>query len=235
MVSSGKLGKIKKIIVEYPQGWLATKIEDTGQKQAAWRTDPKRAGISSCMGDIGTHAENLAEYITGLKISEVCADLTTFVSGRQLDDDGNVLLHFENGACGILHASQISIGEENNINIRIYGEKGSLIWVQQEPNTLIAMWPDRPSEIFRTSGGYLSPRTAFNTRLPMGHPEGFIEAFANIYRNFILTLKCRLDGIEPKPEYLDFPTVKDGVRGMAFISTVVEASKSDKKWTKFKS
>jgi len=234
MVAAGKLGKIRKIVVEYPQGWLATRLEAEGQKQAAWRTDPSRSGIAGCMGDIGTHAENLAEYITGLKISELCADLTTFVEGRPLDDDGNVLLRFENGARGILYASQISVGEENALRIRVYGEKGGLEWAQQEPNTLVVKWIDRPMEIYRTSSGYLSDRTKFNTRLPGGHPEGFIEAFANIYRNFILALKSRMDGREPKPEYLDFPTVRDGVRGMAFIETVVEASRSERKWMKLK-
>jgi len=235
MVRSGKIGSVRKIVVEYPQGWLATKIEDTGQKQAAWRADPKRSGAANCMGDIGTHAENLAEYITGLKITELCADLTTFVRGRLLDDDGNVLLHFDSGARGILFASQISIGEENALKIRVYGEKGSLEWAQQEPNTLIAKWMDRPAEIIRTAGGYLSDRARYNTRLPMGHPEGFIEAFANIYRNYIMALKAMLDGSEPKPEHMDFPSVRDGVRGMAFIETVVEASKSDRKWYPFKS
>ena len=234
MVAAGKLGKIRKIVVEYPQGWLATRLEAEGQKQAAWRTDPSRSGIAGCMGDIGTHAENLAEYITGLRISELCADLTTFVEGRPLDDDGNVLLRFENGARGILYASQISVGEENALRIRVYGEKSGLEWAQQEPNTLIVKWMDRPMEIYRTSASYLSDRAKFNTRLPGGHPEGFIEAFANIYRNFILALKSSIEGVEPKPEYLDFPTVKDGVRGMAFIETVVEASRSDRKWMKLK-
>lgn len=234
LARSGKLGKIRKVVVEYPQGWLATKLEDTGQKQAAWRTDPKRSGAANCMGDIGTHAENLAEYITGLRITELCADLTTFVEGRPLDDDGNVLLRFDNGARGVLYASQISVGEENSLHIRVYGEKGGIEWDQQQPNTLIVKWIDRPTELYRTSAGYLSDRAKMNTRLPMGHPEGFIEAFANIYRNFIMAIECRLDGKEPKPEYLDFPGVRDGVRGMAFIETVVAAAKSDRKWTKFK-
>ncbi len=235
MVAAGKLGKIRKVVVEYPQGWLATKIEETGHKQAEWRTDPKRSGIVNCMGDIGTHAENLSEYITGLKIAELCSDLTAFVEGRVLEDDGNVLLHFDSGARGILYASQISVGEENSLKIRVYGEKGSLEWLQMEPNTLTVRWLDRPAELIRTGGVYLSKRSLFNTRLPMGHPEGFIEAFANIYRNFIFALKSILDGKEPEPEYLDFPSVKDGVRGMAFIETVVESSKSDRKWTSFKS
>jgi len=234
LARSGKLGRIRKIVVEYPQGWLATRIEAAGQKQAEWRTDPKRSGAAGCMGDIGTHAENLAEYITGLRIAELCADLTTFVEGRPLDDDGNVLLRFENGARGVLYASQVSVGEENSLHIRVYGERGGLEWDQQQPNSLILKWTDRPMEIYRTNGGYTSERARFNSRLPMGHPEGFIEAFANIYRNVILTLKARLTGVEPKPEYLDFPTVRDGVRGMAFIETVVEASKSEKKWHPFK-
>lgn len=234
IVLSGKIGKVRKIVVEYPQGWLATKLEDTGQKQAGWRTDPKRAGAANCMGDIGTHAENLSEYITGLKITELCSDLTSFVEGRPLEDDGNVLLRFDNGARGILFASQIAVGEENPLRIRVWGEKGGIEWLQEEPNTLIMKWLDRPAEILRTGGGYLSECSTMNTRLPMGHPEAFIEAFANLYRNFINALKCRIDGVEPKPEYMDFPSVEDGVRGMAFIETVVEANKSNKKWTSFK-
>jgi len=234
IVRSGRLGRIRKIVVEYPQGWLSTKLEDTGQKQASWRTDPGRSGIANCMGDIGTHAENLCEYVTGLEITELCADLTVFVEGRLLDDDGNVLVHFDNGARGILYASQISAGEENPLRIRVYGEKGGLEWRQEEPNTLVLRWLDRPIELIRAAGGYLSERARFNTRLPMGHPEGFIEAFANIYRNFILALRSILDGEEPRPEYMDFPSVKDGVRGMAFIETVVESSRSESKWTEFK-
>ncbi len=234
MIANGKIGRVRKIVVEYPQGWLATKLEESGHKQAVWRVDPKRSGATNCIGDIGTHAENLAEYITGLTITELCADLTTFVEGRVLDDDGNVLVHFDNGARGILSASQISIGEENGLHIRLYGEKGGLEWRQQEPNTLIAKWMDRPTELIRTGGGYLSERARMNTRLPAGHPEGYIEAFANIYRNYILALKAILDGKEPKPGHLDFPSVRDGVRGMAFIETVVDSGKSGRKWTKFK-
>ena len=237
MVKGDKIGKIRKIVVEYPQGWLAEKIEETGQKQASWRMDPKKAGIASCMGDIGTHAENLSEFITGLKISEMCADLHTFVEGRTLEDDGNILLKFDNGASGVLHASQISMGEENNLNIRVYGEKGGLEWRQQEPNTLVLKYNDRPMEVYRTGAGFdfLSENALLHTRVPAGHPEGFIEAFANIYRNFALTLGAKLDGKEPDPKYNDFPTVHDGVRGMAFLESTVESSKSDKKWTQFKS
>jgi predicted dehydrogenase len=236
MIQAGKLGKIRKIVVEYPQGWLATRIEAQGQKQASWRTDPKRSGACGCMGDIGTHAANLAEYITGLWIKELCADLTTFVPGRKLEDDGNVLLRFNNGARGVLYASQVSVGEENHIHIRVYGEKGGLQWDQQEPNSLILKWLDRPMEVLRTSvGPFCGNLAKFNTRLPAGHPEGFIEAFANIYRNFALTVRCRIEGVKPKPEYLDFPTVSDGVRGMAFIETLIESARNGSRWVALKS
>ena len=232
MVKSGQLGKIRKVVVEYPQGWLSTFLEGSGQKQAAWRTDPKRSGAAGSMGDIGTHAENLAEFITGLQITELCADITTFVEGRLLDDDGNVLLHFDNGAKGVLHVSQISPGEENSINIRIYGETGGLEWHQMEPNTLIHKTNDG-KRILRTGVGDLSASTQAHTRVPAGHPEGYIEAFANIYRNFAKTLRARLEGAEPDPIFADFPTVDDGVRGMAFIESVVASGKSDEKWFKF--
>jgi len=235
MIARGEIGKVRKIVVEYPQGWLATKLEETDHKQAAWRVDPKRSGAVNCMGDIGTHAENLSEYVTGLKITELCADLTAFVDGRVLEDDGNVLIRLDNGARGVLHASQISVGVENGLNIRVYGEKGGLEWSQLEPNTLVARWLDKPVQLLRTGGGYLSERSLMNTRLPAGHPEGFIEAFANLYRNYILALKAILDGKEPKPEHMDFPSVRDGVRGMAFIETVVESNRTDVKWTAFKS
>lgn len=231
MVRSGKLGKIRKVIVEYPQGWLSSFLEGTGNQQAAWRTDPARSGAAGCMGDIGTHAENLAEYITGLKISEVCADLTTFVEGRQLDDDGNVLLHFDNGAKGILHASQIANGEENTLNIRIYGELGGLEWHQMEPNTLIHKSQEF-KHMIRTGVGELSDAARAHFRInPPGHPEGYLEAFANLYRNFAFTLRSLLKGEQPNPLYLDFPTAEDGVRGLAFVETVVASSKSEQRWT----
>jgi predicted dehydrogenase len=211
---------------------LSTKLEDTDQKQADWRTDPKRSGIAGAMGDIGTHAENLAEYITGLEISEICADLTAFVPGRQLDDDGNVLLRFTNGAKGILHASQISAGEENDLNIRVYGTKGGLQWHQMEPNSLMMKWLDKPVEVRRTGVGDLYPSTAAHSRIPAGHPEGYLEAFANIYRNVAYCLQARLLGETPDPLYTDFPTVEDGLRGMQFIEKVVTSSNSSDKWTK---
>jgi len=230
MIRHGELGNIRKVIVEYPQGWLSTKAEDTGSKQAAWRTDPSRSGIAGAMGDIGTHAENLAEYITGLQITEMCADISIFVPGRLLDDDGNVLLHFDNGAKGILHASQICAGEENNLNIRVYGEKGGLEWRQMEPNTLIVKWLDKQTQIYRTGIAPLYPESLAHTRIPGGHPEGYLEAFANIYRNFAFCVRARLEGKEPDPIYMDFPSVQDGVRGMKFIEKVISSGKSKSKW-----
>lgn len=234
MVASGQLGEIRKVVVEYPQGWLSTKLEDSDQKQAAWRTDPKRSGIAGAMGDIGTHAENLAEFITGLQITELCADISILVEGRLLDDDGNVLLRFNNGARGVLHASQISAGEENSLNIRVYGEKGGLEWHQMEPNSLIAKWLDKPMQVIRTGVGELSESAGAHTRLPAGHPEGYLEAFASIYRNFANALRKRLNGEEPSDIDMDFPSVDDGVRGMAFIENVIASGKSDQKWHKFK-
>ena len=232
LVHSGKLGKIRKVVAEYPQGWLATRIEESGQKQASWRTDPKRSGAAGCVGDIGTHAENLAEYITGLKISELAADLTSFVEGRLLDDDANILLRFEGGAKGVLHCSQISVGEENNLNIRVYGEKGGLEWHQKEPNTLLVKWPDKPMEVYRAANGYLGKAAAAASRTPPAHPEGYLEAFANIYRNFASHIRSRLDGTQPDPLVLDYPKIEDGIRGMAFIETVVASSQRNAAWTK---
>lgn len=234
MIKNGDLGKIRKVVVEYPQGWLSTLLESSDQKQAAWRTDPSRSGIAGAMGDIGTHAENLAEYITGLKITELCADISTIVEGRLLDDDGNVLLRFDNGARGILHASQISAGEENNLNIRVYGEKGGLEWRQMEPNTLILKWLDQPGQIYRTGVGNLSESARAHTRIPAGHPEGYLEAFANIYRNVAHCIGAFKQGVAPNPLYSDYPTVEDGVRGMKFIYKVIESGKNnDQKWLPF--
>ena len=231
MVHNGTLGKIRKVVVEYPQGWLATRIEASGQKQAAWRTDPKRSGAAGCIGDIGTHAENLAEYITGLKIKELAADITSFVEGRELDDDGNVLLRFDNGAKGVLHASQISVGEENNLNIRVYGEKGGLEWHQNEPNTLLVKWIDQPMQVYRTANGYLGKAALAAGRTPPSHPEGYLEAFANVYRNFASHIRHVIAGTTPDELVLDYPKIEDGVRGMAFIEAVVASSQKNAAWT----
>lgn len=225
MVANGKLGTIRKIVVEYPQGWLATLVEATGSKQAGWRTDPKQAGVSSCIGDIGTHAENLAEYISGLEIEAICADLTTFVDGRLLEDDGNMLVRYKGGAKGILYASQISIGEENNLRIRIYGTEAALEWHQEEPNFLRLKYPDRPEEVYRRGNGYNEAVTQHFTRIPAGHPEAFIEAFANIYRSAGRTIAAHIAGVEPNSLDTDFPTAEDGLRGVKFIHRAVESSK----------
>lgn len=234
MVADGELGKIRKVYVEYPQGWLSAKVEDQGNAQASWRTDPKRSGKAGCMGDIGTHAHHLAEYITGLKVTELCASLNTYVPNRLLDDDGAALLRFENGASGVLIATQIAAGEENALKIRVYGEKGGLEWAQMEPNTLIVKWSGKPTQLLRVGTSLGSVVAACNTRTPGGHPEGYLEAFANIYRNFAHTLMARMDGVEPQPEWLDFPCVEDGIRGMQFIDTVVKAGYDDTvKWVKF--
>jgi len=232
MVRSGKLGKIRKVVVEYPQGWLSKDEEHNDYKQAIWRTDPARSGAAGCMGDIGTHAENLAEYVTGLKIAELCADLTAFVPGRQLDDDGNVLLRFDNGAKGVLHASQIANGEENSLKIYVWGELGGLEWHQMEPNTL-KYKTQEGQRIVRPNVGSLSASASAHWRLPAGHPEGFFEAFANLYRNFAYAVKAHMEGREADPIY-DFPKAADGVRGLAFIDTVIASSQNDStKWTKF--
>jgi len=237
-VLSGKFGKIRKVYVDYPQGWLTNLLEAAdsthySRKQATWRTDPAQSGIAGAMGDIGTHAFNLAEYVSGLNVTKLCADINTVVDGRKLDDDGTVLLKFDNGASGFLYATQIAAGEENNTRIRVYGEKGGIEWQQENANTLVVKWLDRPSEIFRTGTPYLSSFAKHNTRVPAGHPEGYLEAFANLYRNFALCLKAKMSGLEPQPEWLDFPGVDEGVRGMNFVEKVIESGKSDEKWITF--
>jgi predicted dehydrogenase len=232
-VKNGKLGNIRKILVTYPQGWLSSFLEATDNKQASWRTDPSKSGIAGAMGDIGTHAFNLAEYITGLKVTHVCADINIVVEGRKLDDDGAVLLKFDNGASGVLVASQIMAGEENDLNIKVYGERGGLEWKHSDPNTLLIKYPDKPAEIWRAGTGYLSAVAKHNSRTPSGHPEGYIEAFANHYRNFSLCVKAQLNTEQPKEEWLDFPGVEDGVRGMAFIENVIASGKSNEKWRNF--
>jgi predicted dehydrogenase len=233
LVKQGAFGKIRKIYVSYHQGWLSKLSEREGNAQAAWRTDPKRSGKAGAMGDIGTHAFNLAEYITGLKVTEVCAALNIVVEGRMLDDDGGVFLKFDNGATGVLTATQIAAGEENNLSIKIYGEEGGLEWHQQEPNTLLVKWLNKPTEVVRTGMGYVSPIAKHNSRTPGGHPEGYLEAFGNIYRNFALTLSARLNGETVDTALVEFPSVEEGIRGMAFIDTVVKSNTSNEKWVKF--
>ena len=230
MVAKGDLGNIRKIQVQYLQGWLSTAVEKTGQKQASWRVDPKKSGIGGALGDIGTHAENLVEYITGLKIDELAADLGRFGAGRILDDDGNLLLRMENGAKGTMSFSQIALGEENNLAIKVYGEKGSLEWRQENPNQLITHWLEAPVKIFTPNGNDLYDEALEVSRIPAGHPEGYLEAFATIYKNFATHAMAVLDGKTiAKPDY---PTAKDGVRGMRFIYAAVESDKQNASWTK---
>ena len=231
-VRRGDLGEIRKVVVEYPQGWLSTHLEASGQKQAAWRTDPKRSGAAGCIGDIGSHADNLARYITGLEIDSLCADLTSFVKGRKLDDDGNVLLRFKGGAKGILHSSQISVGDENNLNIRVYGTKAGLEWHQENPNQLTIKYPDRPEQILRRGNGYLSDQAKKFVRIPAGHPEGYLEAFANIYREAFRAIEAEVSG-KPIPKDVDFPGIEEGLHGMHFIATVVKSAQAGAKWVKF--
>jgi predicted dehydrogenase len=230
MVQDGVFGKIRKIIVEYPQGWLSKLSEREGNAQAAWRTDPGKSGKAGCMGDIGTHAAHLAEYISGQKISKLCADLNIVVDGRALDDDGAVLLKFDGGASGVLIATQVAAGEENALKIKMYGEKGGLEWHQHEPNTLLVKWLDAPMQVYRAGQPYLSDIAKNSCRTPAGHPEGYPEAFGNIYKNFALTLAAKLEGETPSEFALDFPTVEDGIRGMAFIENAVASGQSNEKW-----
>jgi predicted dehydrogenase len=231
MVRNGQLGDIRKVIVEYNQGWLASKLEESGAKQAEWRTDPARSGIAGAVGDIGSHAENLVSTITGLEISEICADLTTFVEGRRLDDDANLLIRYTGGAKGVLIASQISAGEENDLRIRVYGTEGSLEWRQEEPNDLVFKPMDAPAQVLKRGNDYLCEEAKRASRLPPGHPEGFIEAFANVYMSVAATMRARQEQVEPEGLPWDFPSVFDGARGVHFIEKTVESAQSEKKWT----
>ena len=234
-IQRGELGKIRKVYVDYRQGWLSERIEVLGGNNAGWRTDPKRSGKAGAMGDIGTHAWHLAEYVTGAKVTELCADVNTIVPERLLDDDGAALLRFDNGVTGVLIATQVAAGEENNIILRVYGEKGGLEWHQMQPNTLWMRWGNgQPAEMIRVGNGYMGNAAKHNSRPPGGHPEGYIEAFANIYRNFALTVDAKLNNETPKPEWLDFPLVEDGLRGMQFIETIIESGKNNHtKWVKW--
>jgi predicted dehydrogenase len=232
-VKSGRLGEIQRVVVEYPQAWLLNKIEEEGQKQAEWRTDPARSGIAGAVGDIGSHCENLVSYITGLEIEAICADLNTFVPGRRLDDDASVLLRFKNGARGVLWVSQIAAGEENALKIRVYGTKAGLSWEQEHPNHVYFLPADGPTQVYKRGNGYLGPAATRAAHLPAGHPEAFLDAFANIYLNVGDTIRAKLAGREPTELELDFPSVYDGARGVKFIEKVVESSHSDQKWLKF--
>jgi predicted dehydrogenase len=230
-VRRGELGEILKVVVEYPQGWLLKPIDDQGNKQTSWRTNPEEAGASGCIGDIGTHAENLARYITDLEIDELCAEFTSFVKGRRLEDDANLLIRYRGGAKGILYASQISAGEENNLTIRVYGTKASLEWQQEFPNELTLKYPDAPRRVYRRGNGYVSAIAKHFTRLPAGHPEAFIEAFANVYLEAARGIEAEVDGASIPPD-CDFPTIEDGVEGMAFIETAVRSAKAGSTWTR---
>ena len=233
MIARGDLGDIRKVNVQYLQGWLSTAVEKTENKQASWRVDPKKSGIGGALGDIGTHAENLAEYITGLQIEELAADLTAFGDGRTLDDDGNVLLRFAGGAKGTLTISQIATGEENNLAIRVYGTKGSVSWQQENPNELTALWLDKPKQIYTPGGNGTYEASSSYTRVPPGHPEGYLEGFATIYRSFAKELNSVKAGEKPSKKY-DFPTVSDGLRGMRFIYAAVASSDNNAAWVSLK-
>ena len=232
MVRAGAIGEVRKVIVEYNQGWLATRLEDSGQKQADWRTDPARSGIAGAIGDIGSHAENLVATVTGLQLESLCADLTTFVAGRRLDDDGNLLLRFTNGARGVLIASQIEIGCENDLRLRVFGSSGTLEWHQEEPNTLLHSPIDGPRRMLTRGSAWLSDAARRATRLPTGHPEAFIEAFANVYLGVAEQIRSQQTGTAPAPGAADYPTLADGARGVRFIEKTVESASSAHKWTR---
>ena len=233
MIRKGELGKLIKVVCEYPQGYAITALTGEDKAIANWRADPKIAGISNCMGDIGTHAENLVHYITGLEIDRLCADLSVNIPGRTLDDDGNVLVRFKGGARGIIYASQVSNGDENDLNIRVYGTKKSLEWHQEEPNDLLVKDARSPRQIYRRGNDYVTGAAADNTRIPFGHPEGFIEAFANVYNAAAVAIRDERAGKFPRKSGYDYPDIRDGIIGMAFIETVVKSSKSKEKWVKF--
>ncbi|MEI8607359.1 Gfo/Idh/MocA family protein [Pseudoalteromonas sp. B160] len=232
-ITDGELGAIRKIIVEYSQGWLATS-EDENAKQAKWRLDADKAGISCCIADIGVHAANLAEYVSGLEITALCADLNHVVAGRTLDDDGTVLLRFNNDSKGVLLASQVALGEENNLNLRIYGDQASLEWSQMEPNSLWLKSHNAPTTLLRAGVGLKSTAAQNSLRTPAGHPEGYLEAFANIYVNFAKQIHAKKAGYSASNSDFDVPGIKEAIRGMAFIENAVAASSKDTKWQPFK-
>ena len=232
LIQLGKIGKLRKVAVEYPQGWLTSNLESTNNKQASWRTDPKKSGKAGSMGDIGTHAANMIEYVTGKKIIKLFSKVNTFVDGRKLEDDGNVLISLENNIEGNLMTSQIATGEENDLKIRVWGDNGGIEWKHSLPNSLLVKLNGSPNQVYRAGvdNSYLSDFSLANCRTPSGHPEGFIEAFANIYRNFAFSVINYKNNRKDSYEY-DYPTVHDGYRGMKFIDAVIESSKKNK-WIK---
>jgi len=232
MVASGELGKIRVVQVEYPQDWLTTTLEETGQKQAAWRTDPARAGGAGSVGDIGTHAFNLAEFVTGLRCESLAADLTRFAPGRALDDNAHMLLRFAGGGRGMLWSSQVAPGNENGLRLRVYGDKGGLEWLQEEPNTLIFSPFGKPPQRITRGGHGALPVAAHATRIPSGHPEGYLEGFAQLYRDLAEQITARIDKREPDQAALLVPGIEDGLRGMRFITAAVASSERDSAWTK---
>lgn len=229
-IAAGELGEIRKVFVEYHQGWLATKLEESGQKQAAWRTDPARSGIAGSVGDIGSHAENLVATMTGLKIAELAADVTTFVEGRLLDDDASVLIRYTNGARGVLTCSQVCVGCENSLSIRVYGTSGALAWDQENPNRLEITPMDGPVQVLTRAGAGLGDAAGRATRLPGGHPEGFIEGFANVYRGAVEAIRAKRAGAAPEGLGAEHPTVADGARGVRFIEAVIASGRKNSAW-----
>jgi predicted dehydrogenase len=231
MVRDGAIGEIRKVVVDYHQGWLATQVESEGNKQADWRTDPARSGIAGAMGDIGSHAENLVCTVTGLRISDICADLHSFIPGRLLDDDASVLLRFDGGARGVLVASQIAAGCENDLRLRIFGSTGTLDWRQEEPNALVHSPIDGPRRILTRGSPWLGRAARQACRLPAGHPEAFLEAFANIYLGVVADIQARLEGRTADPVDADYSRVEDGARGVRFIEAAIASGRSERKWT----
>ncbi len=231
LARSGALGKIRKAVVQYSQGWLSDSPETKGQKQAVWRSDPKQSGLGGAIGDIGVHAFNLLEYVSGCRVSEICADLSSVIAGRTLDDDCNVLLKLDNGAPGVLFVSQIAAGDRNDLQLHLYGEKGGLHWWQENPNHLDINWLSQPSQTLHAAAGYLSPATRGDFLLPMGHPEGLIEAFANIYRDFGKAMRARFDDSAAQLSDL-VPGIDEGVRSMAFVERAVVSSRNREGWVK---
>lgn len=231
MIAAGAIGDVRKVVVEYHQGWLARQVESMGNKQAGWRTDPSRSGVAGAMGDIGSHAENLVCTVTGLAVESLCADLHTCIPGRQLDDDASVLLRFTGGARGVLLASQVAAGCENDLRLRVFGSAGTLDWRQEEPNALVHAPIDAPRLILTRGSPWLGDAARHACRLPAGHPEAFLEAFANVYLGIAADIRAKLEGTPADPIEADYARVEDGARGVRFIEATVESARSERKWT----